>query len=196
MISRDSPVKEPPKHDTEEKNASVKKTFVPVSEVTSLRKALEEEKKKNEEYVNRLKYLQADFENLQKRSKREMDEAIRYGETDLVSNLLPVLDDLERALAADKNSDNKEAIIGGLEMILKTTQNVLFRRGLSPIDAVGKRLDPTKHEAIGFVSSADCEDNTVVRELRKGYMFGDRVLRPSIVEVARKAGSEQSKSFS
>ena len=192
MIPQDTPQQEPNEHPIDrKKDASAKRTFVPVSEVTLLRKALEEEKKKNEECVTRLKYLQADFENLQKRSKREIDDATKYGETDLTLNLLPIFDDLERALAAGKNLDNKEAIVGGLEMILKAAQNVLFRRGLSPIDAVGKKFDPAKHEAIGFVSSSDREENTVVRELRKGYMFGEKVIRPSIVEVARNPSSEQ-----
>jgi molecular chaperone GrpE len=180
----------------EKKETSVKRTFVPASEVRELHNALEEEKKKSEEYLTRLKYLQADFENLQKRSKREMDEAIKYGETELALDFLPVLDDLERALVAGKSSDNKEAIIGGLEMILKTAQNILSKRGLSPIDAVGKKFDPTKHEAAGFVSSPDCEDNMVVKELRKGYVFGDKVIRPSIVEVARKTSPEQAEGSS
>ncbi len=194
MIPRDTSQQGSGEHIVDKKkDASAKTTFVPASEVTKLRKALEEEKKENEKYLDRLKYLQADFENLQKRSKKEMDEAIKYGETGLILNFLSVLDDIERALAAGKNSSNKEAIIEGLEMILKATQNVLFKRGLSPIDAIGKRFDPTKHEAVGFVCSPDHEDNTVVRELRKGYTFGDKVIRPSMVEVAKKLDSEQFK---
>lgn len=192
MSSQKVPEQKPPETSSHEKKESFfKRTFVPASEVGELRKALEEEKKKSEEYLTRLKYLQADFENLQKRSKREMDEAIKHGETELAQDLLPVLDDLERALVAGKNSDNKEGIIGGLEMILKMAQNILSKRGLSPIDAVGKKFDPTRHEAAGFVSSPDCEDNMVVKELRKGYVFGDKVIRPSIVEVARKSSPEQ-----
>ena len=197
MTSQKVPEQKPHEASSQEKKEpSVKRTFVPASEVKELQKALEEEKKKSEEYLTRLKYLQADFENLQKRSKREMDEAIKYGETELALSFLPVLDDLERALVAGKNSDNKEAIIGGLEMILKTAQNILLKRGLSPIDAVGKKFDPTKHEAAGFVSSSDCEDNMVVKELRKGYVFGDKVIRPSIVEVARKTSPEQTEGSS
>jgi molecular chaperone GrpE len=194
LIPRDTSQQGSDEHIVDKKkDASAKTTFVPASEVTKLRKALEEEKKENEKYLDRLKYLQADFENLQKRSKKEMDEAIKYGETDLILNFLSVLDDIERALVAGKNSSNKEGIIEGLEMIWKATQNILFKRGLSPIDAVGKKFDPTRHEAVGFVCSPDHEDNIVVRELRKGYMFGDKVIRPSMVEVARKQSSEQSK---
>lgn len=195
MIPQDTPQQRPSEHSSDrKKDDPSKRTFVPASEIASLQKALDEKKKENEECLTRLKYLQADFENLQKRSKREIDEAIKYGETDLAYNFLPILDDLERALAAGKNSDNKEAIVGGLEMILKAAQSALIRRGLSPIDAVGKKFDPAKHEAIGFVSSSDSEENTVVRELRKGYMFGGKIIRPSIVEVARNLGPEQPKS--
>jgi len=180
--------KEPEKN--EKKEVSRRKTFVPVAEVARLEKALEEEKKKTEEYLTRLKYLQADFENLQKRTKKETEEMVKYSNEDLMVSLLPVLDDLERALNAGKSSDNKDAVIGGLELILKETQNVLFQKGLSEIHSVGMKFDPTKHEAIGFVSSADREDNTVIREFRRGYMLNEKVIRPSMVEVARKPSAE------
>lgn len=175
----------------EKKGASTKKTFVPIVEVARLEKALEEERKKSEDYLTRLKYLQADFENLQKRTRREIEETVKYGNEDLIVSLLPILDDLERALTAGRSSDDKDAVIGGLELILKATQNVLFQKGLSAIDAVGKKFDPAKHEAIGFISSPDHEDNTVVREFRRGYMLGNKVIRPSVVEVSRKPSAEQ-----
>lgn len=182
--------KEPEKN--EKKEVSTRKTFVPIAEAARLEKALEEERKKSEEYLTRLKYLQADFENLQKRTKKEIEEIVKYSNEDLIVNLLPVLDDLERALNAGKSSDNKDAVIGGLELILKETQNVLFQKGLSAIDSVGKKFDPAKHEAIGFISSPDHEDNTVIRELRRGYMLNNMVIRPSMVEVARKSSTESS----
>ncbi len=174
----------------EEKEVSKRKTFVPIVEVARLEKALEEERKKSEEYLTRLKYLQADFENLQKRTKKEIEETVKYSNEDLIVSLLPILDDLERALNAGKSSDNKDAVIGGLELILKETQNVLFQKGLSEIDSIGKKFDPTRHEAIGFISSPDHEDNTVIREFRRGYMLNNKVIRPSMVEVARKPSAE------
>lgn len=182
---------EPPKRETDKRKEASKKTFIPIVELTRLEKALQEERKKNEEFLTRLKYLQADFENLQKRTKREIEETVKYGNEDLIVSLLPILDDLERALSAGRNSDNKDAIVGGLELILKATQNVLFQKGLSAIDAVGKKFDPSRHEAIGFISSPDYEDNMVVREFRRGYMLGDKVIRPSVVEVSRKPSAEQ-----
>jgi molecular chaperone GrpE len=191
MTSQDASQAEPQEQVKGGKDKSTKRTFVPIAEVSQLQDALQNERKRNEECMTRLKYLQADFENLQKRSKKEIEESVKYGETDLAIRLLPVLDDLERALAASKNSDNKDAVVGGVEMILKAAQNVLFSKGLAPIDAVGKKFDPAKHEAAGYVSSSDHEDNTIIRELRKGYMFCDKVIRPSIVEVARKASSEK-----
>lgn len=180
--------KEPERN--EGKEISRRKTFVPIIEVARLEKALEEERKKSEEYLTRLKYLQADFENLQKRTKKEIEEMVKYSNENLILNLLPILDDLERALNAGKSSDNKDAVIGGLELILKETQNILFQKGLSEIHSVGTRFDPTKHEAIGFISSPDHEDNTVIREFRRGYMLNDKVIRPSMVEVARKPSAE------
>jgi len=173
------------------KETPAKKTFVPLAEVTRLEKAMEDERKKSEDYLTRLKYLQADFENLQKRTKREIEETVKYANEDLIASLLPILDDLERALDAGRSSDNKAAVVGGLELILKSAQNILFEKGLAAIDAVGKKFDPIKHEAIGFVTSPDHEDNTVVREFRRGYTLNDKVIRPSVVEVARKASAKQ-----
>jgi molecular chaperone GrpE len=172
----------------ESKTAS-KKTFVSVAEAARLEKALQEEKKKSEEYLTRLKYLQADFENFQKRTKKEIEEIVKYSNEDLIVSLLPVLDDLERALNASKSSGNKDAVIEGLELVLKETQSILFQKGLSPIDCVGKKFDPTKHEAVGFVSSNEHEDNTVIRELRKGYVLNGKVIRPSMVEVNRRTST-------
>lgn len=184
----------PQGHESEEekKDGSAKKTFVRVAEVERLERALEQERKKSEGYLMRLKYLQADFENLQKRTKKEIEEAIKYGNEDLILSLLPVLDDLERALAASKTSGNKDAVTGGLELVLKAAQNTLYQRGVSHIDAVGKKFDPAKHEAIGFTFSSDYEDATVVREFRKGYILNNKVIRPSVVEVARRTSKEQS----
>lgn len=162
-----------------------KTTFVSVKELDKLKEALEEEKKKSNEYLLRLKHMQADFENLQKRTKKEMEETVRYGNEGLVSKLLPILDDLERALNASKETKNKEAVLDGLELILKEIQTTLYEVGLSHIESVGARFDPSIHEAIGYLETSDQPENVVMREFRKGYRLGDKVIRPSVVEVSR-----------
>ncbi|MFH0848237.1 MAG: nucleotide exchange factor GrpE [archaeon] len=163
-----------------------KTTFVSIKELDKLKEALEQEKKESNECLLRLKHIQADFENLQKRTKKEMEEVVRYGNEGLVTKLLPVLDDLERALNATKETGNREAILDGVELILKGIQATLFEVGVSQIEAVGTRFDPSIHEAIGYVEAPDQPENIIVREFRKGYRLGDKVIRHSVVEVSRR----------
>ncbi len=177
-------------HGSDDTRATLSKTtFVSIKEVEKLRKELEEEKKKSNEYLSRLKYLQADFENLQKRSKKEIEDATEYGNQELVVKFLPVLDDLERALASAKESKDSGAILDGVELILKEVQTTLYEVGLVPVESVGKKFDASSHEAMGYVENSNEPDCTITKELRKGYRLGDRVIRPSMVEVSRKPTS-------
>jgi len=154
-------------------------------EAGKLKEAFEREKERADEYLNRLKYLQADFENYQKRAKREQEELVKRGSEQLIMKLLGVVDDLERAIEASKTSD-KEALVSGVEMVLKQLQATLAEEGLSQIEAVGKPLDPELHEAIATLETDQYPENIIVRVLRKGYSLNGRVIRPSMVEVAKK----------
>ena len=154
-------------------------------EAGKLKEALEREKERADGYLNRLKYLQADFENYQKRVEREREELVKRRNEELILKLLGVVDDLERAVEASKTSD-KEGLVSGVEMVLKQLQAALAEEGLSQIDAVGKPLDPELHEAIATVETDQCPENIIVRVLRKGYKLNGKVIRPSMVEVAKK----------
>ncbi|MDQ1279861.1 MAG: molecular chaperone GrpE [Thermoproteota archaeon] len=153
-------------------------------EVENLRKALKKEQEKVNDYLNRLKYLQADFENFQRRTQKEMDEKVNYGNLNLICELLPVLGELELAVEAGKQSSDKNSIIEGIEMILKKTYDVLGRQGLRKIDAIGCPFDPNKHDAIIKVPTKDYKEGTVIEEIRKGFMLKGKVIRPSLVKVA------------
>jgi molecular chaperone GrpE len=143
---------------------------------------LEQEK---EELKNRLLRLQADFENFRRRVRLEKEELISYGNFDLLQKLLPVIDNLERALAAShKGSEGSEGIVEGLEMIKKHFLDILFKEGVVPIESVGKPFDPNCHEAVFTEVRSDYPPGTVVEELQKGYMFNERVLRASMVKVS------------
>ena len=155
-------------------------------EAGKLKEAIEREKERADEYLNRLKYLQADFENYQKRVKREQEELVKRGSEQLIVKLLSVVDDLERAIEAGKNSSDKEALVSGVEMVLKELQATLAEEGLSQIEAVGKPLNPELHEAIATVETDQYPENIIVRVLRKGYSLNGKVIRPSMVEVAKK----------
>ena len=155
-----------------------------VSEVDSLRKELESEREKAKEYMNRLMYLQADFENYRKRVNKDFDEITRYGSQRLIVKLLPVVDELEYAIEAGRNSNGNKGLLEGVEMVLKKMYEVLGKEGLSKIDAVGKPFDPSRHEAVEKVPTEEFKEGTVVEEIRKGFIFKDRVIRPSLVKVA------------
>ena len=157
-----------------------------IGETESLKKALKEEQEKANNYLNRLKYLQADFENFQKRTQKEMDNLRKYGNQCLILELLTIRDELEYAIEAEKCSDDKKAITKGVEMTLKKVYETLEREGVSRIDAIGKPFDPTRHEAVENVPTKDYKEGIVIEEIRKGFMLNGQVIRPSLVKVAVK----------
>jgi len=168
------------------------------SEIEKLRQDLaakELEAKKNYDlYLRQV----ADLENFKKRVAREKDEAIRYGNEALVKDLLPILDNLERAVEHAELGGNGKPLLAGVEMVLKGFLEVLEKHGVTQISAKGEPFNPQKHEAFAQVESTDHEPNTVVAELHKGYFMADRLLRPSLVSVAKlpetkEENSEQTK---
>jgi len=163
-----------------------------LKELDSLKSLLKEEQSRSERYLTQLKYLQADFDNYQKRVKREIEEAAKNGSARLIAKLLPILDDLERAVKTGGCSSDPQSFTAGVALILKGFKDVLAQEGLRPIEAVGKPFDPLLHEAVQKVECNDHGENTVVEEVRRGYMLGDKVIRPSIVKVAVKAARNRS----
>lgn len=153
----------------------------------------EREKKPSENELAELREkhlrLYAEFENYKRRVQREKEDLIRYSNEEILFNLLPVIDNLEMALkhSADSLSEN---LIKGVENTLREFQRVLEKFGLAPIQALGEPFDPSVHHAMSVMERADVEDKTVVEEFRKGYMFGEKVLRPSLVAVSRKPDTE------
>ena len=154
-------------------------------EIERLTKALKEEKEKAEEYLNRLKYLQADFINYQKKIKKELEEAAKLGSERLIIRLLDVMDDLERAIEVAEKTEKNSSLVKGVEMVLKEFQDILKHEGVTGIEATGKPFNPNLHEAVVHVESAELEENTIVEELRKGYLFNEKVIRPSMVKIAK-----------
>lgn len=165
-------------------------------ELASLRQQLaakEQEAKTNyDRYVRQV----AEAENFKKRNARERDDAIRFANEALLKDILPVLDNLERAIAHAAGSENGKSLVDGVEMVLKGFLDVLGKFGVSQISAVGQPFDPSKHEAMAQVVSDAHEPNTVVDELHKGYMFRDRLLRASLVSVAKVSETKEKKNGS
>jgi molecular chaperone GrpE len=126
---------------------------------------------------------QAEFDNFRKRTERERSEFAQFAGMELIRELLPVLDDFERALKADSASPDYAK---GVEMIYSRMAETMKKAGLEPIEAVGKAFDPHLHQAIERVESSDAADNTVLGEFQRGYNYKGRLLRPSMVKVAVK----------
>lgn len=152
-------------------------------------------RKKEEEY-NQLwdKYLRtcADFENIRKRLEKERQDTVRFANEEIVSELLNVLDDLERtvSLAEDKHQD-LSTFLKGVEMVLAHLYEMLKRYGVKPIESEGKLFDPHLHEALMQVENNDLPEHTVVEELQKGYLLNDRVIRTAKVATAKRAKDTQ-----
>ncbi|MBP9146178.1 MAG: nucleotide exchange factor GrpE [Thermoanaerobaculia bacterium] len=128
--------------------------------------------------------LRADFDNFRKRTERDRAEIERYALTDVLRELLPVVDNLERALSVQSGQSEVGDLRKGVEMIARQFQEVLKRYGLTPIPALGERFDPSVHEAVIQEESDSVAAPTVALELQRGYRLNDRLLRPSMVKVA------------
>lgn len=135
--------------------------------------------KQIEEYKNSLIRLQADFENYIKRTNKEKDEIIRLANSNLIKELLIVLDDFEQALQKTEDEENKE----GLILLHKNFFKILENQGLKQIESLGKKFDPYTHEVIKSINS-NKEENEVVEEVQKGYFLHDIILRPSRVIIS------------
>lgn len=156
----------------------------------TLTQALASEKKRSEEYLTRLQYMQADFENLKKRLDRQLTEGVKYGNERLIVEMLEVVDDLESAVVAGRSSKSADVIIQGVEIALKKFRKVFESEGVSPIECIGETFDPTKHDAIAKIEKDDLDECKIVEEVRKGYMMMGKVIRPSIVQISTKTSSK------
>lgn len=154
-----------------------------------LEESLESEKKRSDDYLNRLKYLQADFENFKKRFDREVDQTKNHCNERIVTQLLEVVDELELAVKnAEISVQSTEDLLEGVEMTLKKLRKVLEQEGVTPIESPeGKVFDPTRHNAVVTEEKDDVPECTVLEEIRKGYIMRGKVIRPTIVKVAVKS---------
>lgn len=134
-----------------------------------------------QEKKDRLLRLQADFDNFRRRSAKEREEISAVVTQNFCKDMLPLLDNFERAMAAE--TKDVEAFQKGVEMIFTQFQEVLKKNGLEQIEAVGQKFDPNFHQAVMRVEDPEKEDDTVAQELQKGYMVKGRVIRPSMVQV-------------
>ena len=150
----------------------------------SLREQFEAVKAERDANYDRWVRAAAEFDNFRKRAQRETEQERQFQAYAVLRDLLPVVDNLQRAVAAAEVSKNVEELSTGVQMVHKQFEDVLARYSARPIDAAGKPFDPNLHEALTQIPSADHPPMTVLQEVEKGYTLHDRVLRPSKVIVS------------
>jgi molecular chaperone GrpE len=173
----------PPAESTGEDTAAVNLPAQTIRDAGRRDPEFDKLKSERDALIDRLARLQAEFENARKRAAREQQEFREYALADAVKELLPTLDSFERALQT--SASDKSEFRGGVELIYKQLQDALGKLGLRPIPAKGEPFDPHLHQAIEMVDTREVKDHHVLEELQRGYKLKDRLLRPSMVKVAR-----------
>jgi molecular chaperone GrpE len=139
--------------------------------------------KRDETYLNQLRYARADLENLQKHIQKRIEEGIIKEKSRMILQILPILDDVDHTLNEAKQTKNSN-LLEVIKMIRKKIWKILSCEGLSPMETIGKPFDPNKHEALQEVETCDCPEGSVFQEVRKGYLLNGKVFRASLVKVA------------
>lgn len=145
-------------------------------------KEIEEKSKKNYDIYLR---SQAEIENIKKRNNKEKEDWIRYSNETLIKQILPVMDNLEKALSHCDNENSLDALKEGVELTLKGLKNTLAKSGLEEVKTEGKSFDPSFHQAVSELEDKNVKPGTILQELQKGYTFNQRLIRPSIVVVSK-----------
>jgi len=156
----------------------------PVDKATAVADA-DELQRQRDDFYDRLLRKTAEFDNYRKRVERDRQSMAEAVAADAVKDLLPLVDDLERALKADSGAEGAEAYRKGVELIHRQLLEILRKRGVRAIEALGTDFDPHFHEAIAHEPAAGRRDGEVIEEFGRGYMLGDRLIRPAIVKVAK-----------
>jgi molecular chaperone GrpE len=164
----------------------------PEQEIEALKAQLTQKDKEIAELKDKYLRTLADHENARKRLRHQSEETVRLERENLLRELLPIIDNLELAVAAARGGGNGKPVVEGVEMVLRSIHDFLRGHGVSPHQAVGKPFDPQFHEAVDHIESLEHKPNTVISELNRGYVVGERVLRPARVAVA-KAPAETAK---
>jgi molecular chaperone GrpE len=154
-------------------------------ELTLANEKIAELTKELDESENRIARLQADFENYKRRMRLDQEATVKYRAQNVISDLLPALDNFERALKVDATDDKTKSILQGMDMIYRGIMEALQTEGVEVIESVGKQFDPHLHQAVMQVEEADSEPNIVLEEFQKGYKLKDRVIRPTMVKVSQ-----------
>ena len=144
----------------------------------------------NDKYLR----LAAEFENFKRRAQRDQHDAIRFANEKLLKDLLPIIDNLERAIQCGSEQNTSDGLLEGVELTQKQFLETLAKLEVKQISSVGEVFDPTRHQAVAQVESETAEPNTVVEEFQKGYFLHERILRPAMVTVAKEKTTQDNSS--
>jgi molecular chaperone GrpE len=162
-------------------------------ELADLRDKLQSKEQESKENYERYLRQVAEVDNFKKRLNREKEDAIRYANENLIKDILPVMDNLERAIAHAQGGGNGKPLVDGVEMVLRGLLDVFSKHGVVQVPAVGEVFDPGKHEAMAQVESSQYQPNTVMNEHHRGYLLRDRLLRPALVTIAKAPQGKEGK---
>jgi molecular chaperone GrpE len=160
------------------------------AELTRLRQELEAARAQAAEYLDGWQRTQADFSNYRKRQEAERQQQVQWSNAALIIKILPVLDDLERALQTMPRGLEGLTWLEGILLIKRKLEMVLEVEGVKPIETAGKTFDPLYHEAVTYEETSSYADGQIIAEVQRGYMLGERVIRPALVRVARAANGQ------
>ena len=155
------------------------------TELEALRQELEEAKAQAAEYLDGWQRARAEFANYKKRNEQERQELFKLANTTLITRLLPIFDDFERAFQTLPSNLLSLTWIDGVALIYRRLQAILDGEGLTPMETEGQSFDPLVHEAVTYEESAEHQEGQIIGEVQRGYKLGDRVLRPALVRVAK-----------
>ncbi len=155
------------------------------AELTDLRQQLVAKEGEAKDNYDRFVRQTAELDNFKKRASREREDGIRFANEVLIKDLLPIVDNLERAVAHASGGGNGKPLVEGVEMVLKGFLDVLSKHGVSQIVALGQSFDPAKHEAMAQLDSESHAPNSVIDEHQRGYFYRERLLRPALVTIAK-----------
>ena len=139
-----------------------------------------------DKFKDQLLRTAADFDNFRKRTRKDMEQVERRGRESILREVLPIIDNLERAVGAASGTDDVAAVLEGVQMVLKLFEDTATRISLTRVEALGARFDPNLHDAFQQLPTDEHPPGTIVQEYQSGYMLDDKLLRPAMVVVARK----------
>jgi len=171
--------------DQEKERVSLEETPSETLPIQTAEDELEKMKQELDQKNDMMLRIAAELDNYKKRVAKERESLIKYAAQEIIQELLPILDNFERAVESASKSNDFDSFFEGVKLVSKQIYDILEKRGVKQIDALGKTFDPNFHEAVMQINSDDYPINVVAQELQRGYILNDRVIRPSMVAVSK-----------